>query len=1337
MEVDRLEVAIESQASAAIKELNKLEDALGRVAGKLTGIKVPGGLGINSGATGSTTRQTAKLSNAFGKLKSSMSGIIGTSTAVTSRTKESGKAFVGVTGNIAKLTVAYKVLEKSLGSFIGKSMDYTETLNYFDVAFEDVGSRAASQWKEFGYDSAEAYVNSFAERAKQLTSKMTGMSINDNGTLTPTGQKSLGMDPEQLMNYQAGFAQMSSSIGVTSEMSLKLSNALTMLGADLASVKNISFDSAWNNLQSGMAGMSRAVDKFGINIRNVNLEQKAAELGYYKSAVAMNQNEKEMLRVIIMLESTKYAWGDMAETLNAPANQLRLLQQNFANLARMIGNIFLPVVAKVLPYINGLVIALQRLFSWIGSLLGVDFSSFGNIGGSSSGLSDLLDSADTSDAMGDIAAGADDTASGLDKANEAAKKLKRTILGFDELNVLNDDDSSSNSAYSPSVGSSGGIGDFGNYDMGILEDALSKAIDEYQKAWDEAFSRMKNKANDFADEVEKAFKKIWKTAKPTRDAIWNLWNGGFKQLSRFSFDTLKDFWNNFLKPIGNWMIGDNSGLPRFFNITNSLLLNINWGKLKSSLADFYTSLQKLTKFSWTALMDFYESFLKPVAVWTMNEAIPQLVDALTAFNNKIHWDELNAALKNFWDALAPFATNVGQGLVNFFKKLLDIGGDFINNVVPGGLDSIADAIKNISPETARNIGEGLGKLAVAIGGLKIVQSVTGLIGKDSVFNKGLTFLGKHKYLTMVGGILGIVGALDQFGVIDVDWEWLWSKIGQIKDILAEFIDKIDFEALSDMLRNLWESFQPFAKGFAEGFINAFDVILNDIGAPLINALAKALGALAEVLSNIPPEVWEAVGKALGTIVAVKLTKDFVWKTMKLGSAFDALKKALGNDKGGSLAEAIKETGDALGGLGQSTEETGRKTSTTSTLLSGLKSILMGNGPIAAEAGLAVMLGHVNETMETTKNLKDDTVQSYGTVTQALKDLADQGIITNDQLLDMLPSFDTVKTGAFNFDEQFQKVISSLENAGISSDTFKTALRNAMENSSVASNEYSQKISDYLGVAESSIGDLSSKAQTDFPAIDKAVSDASGNIETTTGTTWSNSAGFTSEALTSMQLDVSKGMLQTWKSVQIYMDAICKSIKEGFGAAGKEFSEITSGMKIDTKAKLPEIADEFSGLGDRIQNALGNMYDIGRNAAQSFANGISSVHIPMPHISVSSSTQQSGSGYSYSMSSSVNWYANGGFPNAGELFIANERGPEMIGKMGHRNVVANNKQITEGIKAAVAEGMMEVAMATSSGQQDSVPYVLHAVLKTENDEVLARTVERGKMKRNERYNFSLA
>ena len=122
---------------------------------------------------------------------------------------------------------------------------------------------------------------------------MTGFKVSETGVLENTRIKNLGIDPNTLMNYQATFAQMASSIGIASETSLKLSNALTMIGADLASVKNMDFNKVWNDMASGLAGMSRTLDKYGVNIRNVNLQQKLNEIGIKANISELNHASKQ------------------------------------------------------------------------------------------------------------------------------------------------------------------------------------------------------------------------------------------------------------------------------------------------------------------------------------------------------------------------------------------------------------------------------------------------------------------------------------------------------------------------------------------------------------------------------------------------------------------------------------------------------------------------------------------------------------------------------------------------------------------------------------------------------------------------------------------------------------------------------------------------------------------------------------------------------------------------------------------------------------------------------------------------------------------------------------
>lgn len=545
---------------------------------------------------------------------------------------------------------------KKIWKSIESSMGYVETLNYFDAAFGQVAEKAdLSAWKEAGADSAQAYYDSFSSRAKELTSKMTGFNISDTGVLSATGKASLGIDPNKLMNYQGMFAQMSSSMGVTSETSLKLSEALTKIGADLASVKNMDFDKVWTDMASGLAGMSRTLDKYGANIRNVNLQQKLNELGIKANITALNQNDKALLRTIILLDSTRYAWGDLADTLNLPANQMRLLTANFGNLARAIGNLFLPVVAKVLPYINGLVIALQRLVSWLGSLLGVDMSKITSaVGGSSDAVSDLLDSADgTSDALGSAA--------------DNAKKLKNITMGIDELNIVSQPEES---------GSGGGVGGIGS---GLLDDAFLDAFKEYQIEWDRAFEEAENRAQRIADRIIAAFKRgDWYgigeyLSISLRDALNKIpWDTVYDGAKRFGTG-LAEFLNGLIRPDTFYAVGQTVAGA----LNTAIYAALSFGE-EFDFANFGTSLA-------AGVNGFFQNYDFAALAQTLNVWVDGLKTTIASFLDDLSWEDILDATTTFLDELEldTLAVLVGAITWKFAGKKLTaaiLGSEFVSTI---------------------------------------------------------------------------------------------------------------------------------------------------------------------------------------------------------------------------------------------------------------------------------------------------------------------------------------------------------------------------------------------------------------------------------------------------------------------------------------------------------------------------------------------------------------------------------------------------------------------------------------------------------------------------------
>lgn len=627
-----------------------------------------------------------------------------------------------------------------LGKAIESSMDLTETFNYFSVAMDKVGKDAADSWAEAGYDSAQAYADSFEKRSEELTRKMTGYTFDEEGNSQYVGGRNLGMDPNEVMQYQAMYAQMANSIGLTGETALNTSKALTMLGADWASLRNIDTSEAWTKLASALAGETEAVRQLGVDVTEATLQQTAYKYGIDQTVGSMDRATKIQLTLLSVLDQSRVAWGDMAKTLQSPANQFRVLQANVANLARAIGNIFMPVITTVLPYINAFIIALQRLFQWIGNLLGVETGSFTEaVGG-------------MEDNMGGFADSVDDAASGLGDANDNAKKLKKTVLSFDELNQLNDNDTSTSSG-----GAGGGLGGIAGNPQ--LDSAISDLLDEYQKVWDEAFNSMSTRSEELADKISDAFKKIYDRTEPLRESLANLWDA-FKpfaqSVGRGLLDFLGDFGNLAIN-FGNYVVApvldDIADALRKIKPKTAEDLGYALGILAAALAGYKTM-------TWiSGIFGSGGVFVKGFAALAQHPYIAiatGIVAVVTALDHfgiiDVDWDLWVDALSDIWSVLKKFVANIGKGLLDFLTSL----GKFLTpvleaavNGLAGALEFFADALDLIPEPVLQAVGAGVGALATAFLMYKGATGISGIISKIASALGGLLGLSKTYALTTI------------------------------------------------------------------------------------------------------------------------------------------------------------------------------------------------------------------------------------------------------------------------------------------------------------------------------------------------------------------------------------------------------------------------------------------------------------------------------------------------------------------------------------------------------------------------------------------------------------
>ena len=435
------------------------------------------------------TNALANLASQGSKVGTSSASLQKTLYGVSTSARTATKSSWSLASAIGKFYATYFMVirgSKKLIEAIKSTTDYIEAFNYQAVAFGKIGSEWDKDYEKYGYDNATAYAESFQNRVNDTLGKLSGLKVNvQGGLLEESGTKNLGLNIQEITQYASQLASVTNSLGQTGEATTAITKSMTMLAGDISSLFNVDYSTVAQNLQSGLIGQSRALYKYGIDITNATLATYAYNLGISKSVSEMTQMEKQQLRVLAILDQSKVSWGDLANTINSPSNMLRQFSNNMKEVGMVAGQLFIPILSKVMPVVNGVTIAIKRLLVNLASLMGVkiDFESFGQSGYK-----------DTSDGLEDISDGYQNVA-------DSAKKATLSLMGFDEINKLQDDTSSNK-------GSSGGGGS--SID---LTDDITKAAADYEAAWNKAFANMENSAIAWADKIEKALEPVRKIFK--------------------------------------------------------------------------------------------------------------------------------------------------------------------------------------------------------------------------------------------------------------------------------------------------------------------------------------------------------------------------------------------------------------------------------------------------------------------------------------------------------------------------------------------------------------------------------------------------------------------------------------------------------------------------------------------------------------------------------------------------------------------------------------------------------------------------------------------------------
>ena len=431
--IDTLEIKISADSSKAIAELNKLSTSLSNLDknSKFTTLL------NNLNKIDETIKDTAANSDNIDKISKSMSKL-----------GKSGNSIDNIANKLQKLgksILSIAVISK-IGNLISGAIsemnNYIEANNLFSVS-----------------------MGSFYEEAYDWANK-----VNDK----------LGIDPAEFMKAEGIFMAMARGLGITNEQAYKLSKGMTELSYDLSSFMNIPIEEALTKMKSALAGEIEPLRAVGISVTQATLQEKALALGITENVNAMTDAEKSLLRYKVILDSMKNmgAVGDLAKTIESPANALRILQMQLTQLARAIGSLFIPILTQVLPYIQAFTNVLTKLISKLAVLLGFKMPTWKN--------SDWNTISDTSGIVAD----------NLDNAKNSAKKMKDYLMGFDELNVIK-----------PDTGTSGGNDNLVSSGLGDLmledvwTDTMLDSIDSKVKSIEEKFQGIVDKSYEWKDSL--------------------------------------------------------------------------------------------------------------------------------------------------------------------------------------------------------------------------------------------------------------------------------------------------------------------------------------------------------------------------------------------------------------------------------------------------------------------------------------------------------------------------------------------------------------------------------------------------------------------------------------------------------------------------------------------------------------------------------------------------------------------------------------------------------------------------------------------------------------------
>lgn len=907
------------------------------------------------------------------------------------------------------------------------------------------------------------------------------------------------------------------------------------------------------------------------------------------------------------LEGAKEGMQNLAQYSGTTNASLSMLMSSLTQLKNALATAFAPILNVVAPILNALIQKVIQAVSAIGML-------FGALTGKGSFTKAKKVNQDYAASLGGATGGLDNNAKSADKANKANQKLQRTLLGFDQINKL-DDHSQDDSSDSPSGSSpSGGLGGLSPGDM-FEEVGIPQGI------------------KDFANKLKEAWK-----------------NADFTEIGQIVGDKL-----------------------------NKALENIPWDKIQNTL-------NKVAKSIATFLNGFIETVNWGLVGDTLAKGINTVFMALDTFARNFHWDSLgkavgdgiNGAMNGLdWELIKGSIHNIVSGLIETLNTLLwTADWKKVGVTVAELFNSILEILYTAVTEFDwKKLGD------------SVADTINGLFETFDFAKLGQTLS------------TGVVGILDLLlgAIKNTDWKQIGTAVGTFirnidwRNVIAKALEvlvsipHVVFDMVSGALEEVdWgQLVKELALGIKDFFVN-FD------WKGTFQSVGELIGAIFKSLFEIQDVIGEAIGNAV--LKAKEYFQDKI------------------EECGGNVVDGIlKGIGDAIAGVGEWIYE-----HVFTPIIDGFKKAFGIHSPstVMAEQGGYIIQGLFQGLLDNIGSVITWFTELPGKIKNALGDAKNWLVEKGKGAIEGIKNgYESVK------DSTLLSKIRNLKNEAFSS-AGNIASRVKSKGSDIVSgirDGYEQsKQSGILAKVSSLKGDVFS-----------SIGNVAGNVKSK-GT--DIIAGIQSGYSESKQ----SGLLSRVSELK---SNVFSAVGDVAGNVRSKGSDIINGIRSGFDSNKFSLQSVVSSIPRMISDGIGNLWDIGRNAIRSFADGFASIHIPLPHLDVGWNQWHVGN-VSFSVPHfGLSWYAKGGFPDVGEMFMARENGPELVGRMGSKNAVANNNQIIDGIakgvKSAVVDAFMAMTMSSGVVNGEGAAPVLELTIIADS-ETLYRTVMNGKAKSNRRF-----